>query len=172
MSACFGRSGNTLVNGIETYLISKTTDPDLSKVITTLLKESTTSRNILTCFNEERYDYCIPICWFRTLPCILMLDKQLRSLILRHYNESYARPEATAIRHLIKLLCEYCQALKMDKFTTTGSTLYYVSTKKELIKEPFTLDDVFLYMMVLLQRFKHDKFPYTQLNKGMADVIS
>lgn len=137
----------------------KTAKEDLKLLINSSLNTRIETAIIskVNCLNHQ-YDYIYPICWFRSMPFLFMLDKQLRKLMLTHIDRNpKAEHKIHPIReHLYKLL-------KYTNNIGQGLSQFYFIT----IKKPYvTMEHAVLYFMTLLYEYNPDKFPFTKIQGG------
>lgn len=144
------------MSSIENYLQTKFGAQDVhDKIIGAL--ESNSSVQVSPCLKGYTYWYQFPICWFRTLPLILMLDTRLKQKLLTTLKQGSSNTNLDSLRNLIYSLLNY---------KSNSGNFYLVRVKNTNEVSEFTLDNIFLYMMFLLNKTNGNKFPYTTIAGG------
>jgi hypothetical protein len=155
--------------------------PDVSTLIHHVLKMYNSSPNIvrnkpISCFQKSYYNLMYPVCWFRSIVFMIMMDETHRKMLMEKEKEKEKKKEGSLQQHVDQLIIEMIDYIEtgilknplmtLDKMPnglfyldqwTLGDQIYCI-----------TMDDVILYLLHLLNDSDYTQYPVNTIRGNYA----
>lgn len=128
-------------------------------------KHNQSTEKQVSCFQKDYYHLSYPICWFRSIVFMIMMDETHRKMLMEK-NKNVLK-EDDHVGQLIKKMIDY---IENGVFTNKLSKALFYLDKWEKENQPYfiTMDDVILYLLHLLNVSNNTNYPINTIRGHYA----
>ena len=140
----------------------------VSNVIDYVLQQHNQStEKQVTCFQKDYYHLTYPICWFRSIVFMIMMDETHRKMLMEK-NKKAAVQTLDHVGQLITKMIDYIENRVFNNKLSKAPLFYLDTWLKENQPYFITMDDVILYLLHLLNVSHSEHYPIDTIRGNYA----